>query len=148
MKDFIAAAGKSVVEVTDDDVIEFNHEDTPVRFYHPSTAQLSVLLGLASSRITARNGGTFMTLMFNLMDDDTRIYFESRLMDRHDAFDLDGENGLVDIFEHLAEEWSARPTKQPSDFQPPQRQTGKGSTATTRAKGSTSSSSRSRATSR
>ena len=146
MREFIAAAKPELLE--DTDVIEFEHEGTLVTFFEPKTAHLGIMMSMTARRITPSTAGQFIALMFEMMDQETETYFQNRLMDRKDSFDLAGDNGLMAVFEALVEEWSARPTKEPSDYQPPQRRTGSKSTATTRAKGSTSSTSRSRATSR
>lgn len=146
MREFIAAAKPELLE--DADIIEFDHEGTLVRFFEPKTAHLGIMMSMTARRITPSTAGQFIALMFEMMDQETETYFQQRLMDRRDSFDLDGENGLMAVFEGLVEEWSARPTKEPSDFQPPQRRTGNKSTATSRVKAPTSSNSRSRATSR
>lgn len=148
MREFVAAASKSAVEVDESDYIDFVHEGTEVRFYQPGTGQLAYMLAMVTGKMDVQAAGGFINLMFNMMDAETASYFRERLLDRTDGFELDGENGLLEIFEGLTEEWSARPTKEPSDFQPPQQVTGKKSTATTRVRASTSSNSRSRATSR
>lgn len=148
MKEFITAAKEAGGEVDEDDVITTMHDGKEVTFYKPGTGQQAMMLQITRRKMDPETAGTFIALIFEMMEPDTRQYFEQRLMTWDDSFDLEGEGGLVEIFEYLMEEWSARPTKQPSDYQPPQRATGKQSTASTRAKGSTSSRSRSRASSR
>lgn len=129
-------------------VITTKHDGTEVKFYEPDTGSLAVMMMIANQKMTVQNMGTFIEFIFNLMDEDTQVYFRQRLMDPADAFELNGEGGLMDIFKALTEEWSARPTKEPSDYRPAQRATGRASTASTQAKGSTSSRSRSAASSR
>lgn len=140
MKEFITAARDTFEETSDDEKITFMHDGREVTFYQPSDGQLAIMLNMGGRDMTAQQAGTFIQLWFAMMDEPTLRYFQSRLMDRDDkGFDLESEGGVFDIFEALVEEWSARPTKQPSDFQPSRRATGRKSTGTTRAKASTSS---------
>ncbi len=148
MKQFYTAVKETDEATTEDDIIVFMHDDTEVTFFQPSSGQIALMLSIVNNaRVEPKNAGAFIQLFFEMMDDETQVYFQQRLMDRKDSFDLEGEGGMFQIFEHLSEEWSARPTKQPSDYQPPRRATGKKSTATTQAVGSTSSRSRSRVSS-
>lgn len=148
MKEFYTAAKDTLGDVDEEDLITFKHDEKEVSFYQPSAGQLAIMMNVVnSSRRDPQIAGSFIQLFFSMMEDETLVYFQSRLMDRKDPFDLDGEGGLFEIFEGLTEEWSARPTKQPSDFQPARRATGPKSTGTTRVKASTSSTSRSRASS-
>jgi hypothetical protein len=148
VKEFYTAAKDTIGETTEDDLIVFMHDEQEVTFFQPSAGQLAIMLNIVSgARLNPRNAGAFIQLFFEMMDDETQSYFQNRLMDRKDTFDLEGEGGMFKIFEYLTEEWSARPTKQPSDYQPPRRATGSKSTGTTRAVGSTSSRSRSRGSS-
>jgi hypothetical protein len=148
MKEFITAAKDDIGVVNEDEAITFKHDGREVTFYQPSTGQVAIMMAMSGRDMKGKEAGTFINLFFGMMEEDTARYFESRLMDRTDSFDLDSEGGIFDIWTELSEEWSARPTKEPADFQPPQRATGKRSTAPTRAKGSTSSRSRSTASSR
>jgi hypothetical protein len=147
MKEFVTAAKDGFGEVDDEDAIVFKHDDREVTFFKPATGQMAIMMAMAGRDMGSKEAGQFINLFFSLMDDDTSRYFESRLMDRKDPFDLDSEGGIFDIWYELGEEWSARPTKKPADYQPPRRATGKPSTAPTRAKVSTSSKRRSTASS-
>lgn len=147
MKEFLTAARDTIGEVDEDKVLTFKHDERECIFYEPSAGQQAILLSMARRDMDPKSAGTFIALFFEMMDDDTQRYFETRLMDRKDTFDLNSEGGIFDIWEWLAEQWSARPTKQPSDYQPPRRATGRASTATTPARASTSSRSRSRVSS-
>lgn len=148
MREFVTAATRGEKR-DEEEPITFLHDGREVTFFKPSSGQFMLMssIGIGGSS-NPRSIGTFIALFMELMDEDTQGYFEGRLLDRHDTFDIDSEGGIFDIWEYLAEEWSARPTKEPSDYQPPQRATGKRSTAPSRAKGSTSSRSRSTAASR
>lgn len=147
MKDFITEVQDDLGEVDVEDAITFKHDGREVTFYKPSTGQAAIMLTMTSREMDAKNAGTFIQLFFELMEEDTQRYFQSRLLDRKDSFDLDGPGGIVDIFENITEEWSGKDTKKPSDYQQSRRATGKASTAPSRAKGSTSSRSRSRVSS-
>ena len=149
MKEFITAAADSIGNVDEEDVVEFLHDGRKVKFYKPSSGQAAIMMTMGGREMNVSAAGTFIQLFLELMDEDTRRYFSSRLLDRNDPFsNLKAEGGLFVIWEVLMEEWSARPTKQPSDFQPSRRATGRSSTASSRAKASTSSRSRSTASSR
>lgn len=154
MKAFVTAARAQKVEENEDEAIVFKHDEREVKFYQPSIGQQAIMMQLASSDMSPGNSGKtgpaadFIALFFEMMDTDTQKYFKSRLLDRHDTFDIDGEGGMLEIFEELMEEWSARPTKSASGSRASRSKTGKQSTAPTRAKASTSSRSRSTASSR
>lgn len=168
MKQFVTAArGKSGTAKRDEaTAVEFEIVDPDgdvfqAKIYEPSTAQGAILASL-SKRANRRNAealSSFISLFFEICDPDTALYLERRLIDSDDPFDIEattevddeGEEivcaGLLDIFEYVMGEWSARPTKSQSGSQKRRSGTGKASTAPTRVKGSTSSNSRSRASS-
>lgn len=148
MKEFVTAAKPTTGKVDKTSIIDTKHDGNDVRFYEPDPGSLAVMAMVSNQKMTVANMGVFIEFIFNCMAPDTQLYFRQRLMDPDDAFGLDGDGGLMDIFKSLTEEWSARPTKSPSGSQPARRATGRASTGATRAKGSTSSISRSRASSR
>ena len=149
MKEFVTAVREENAPAVDiDDEIKFKHDGREVTFLKPSLGQLTIMMNMGRRDLDIKELGTFVALFFELMDDETQRHFQTRLMDRKDTFDLDGEGGIFEIWETLIEEWSGRPTKKPTDYVAPRRSTGGRSTGTSRAKGSTSSASRSRATSR
>ena len=148
MKEFITAVADDLGEVDENDVIEFKHDGREVRFFVPSTGQQAIMLSMARRDMDTTAAGTFISLFFEMMDDETQRYFQTRLMDRNDkGFDLDTEGGVFDIFDELKKEWSGKAKKRPSDFQKSQSTTGPASTGRTRARASTSSRTRSRASS-
>jgi hypothetical protein len=148
VKEFVTAAKPTAGKVDKSSIIDTKHDGHDVRFFEPDPGSLAVMAMVANQKMNVANMGVFIEFIFNCMDPKTQVYFRQRLMDPEDPFGLDGPGGLMDIFKNLTEEWSARPTKQPSGSQPARRSTGQGSTGATRAKGSTSSVSRSRASSR
>ena len=147
MKEFITAAADTLGEVNEEDIITFLHDEREVTFYVPSTGQQAIMLSMARRDMDTKAAGTFISLFFEMMDDETQRYFQTRLMDRLDTFDLDTEGGIFDIFDYLKEQWSGKAKKRPSDFQKSQSTTGPASTGRTRARASTSSRTRSRASS-
>ena len=148
MKEFITAAADTLGEVNDEDVIEFKLDDRVCTFYTPSVGQQAIMLAMGRrDTMDPRAAGTFISLFFEMADDETQRHLETRLMDRRDTFDLDSEGGIFDIFDHISSQWSPKAPKRPADYQKSQSTTGRGSTAPTRARASTSSRSRSTASS-
>lgn len=145
MKEFITAA----VDGGDSEEIVFVHDGREVRFFVPSTGQQAIMLAMGRrSDMDPRAAGTFISLFFEMADEETQRYFETRLMDREDTgFDLDTEGGMFDLFDYIASQWSPKAPKQPADYQKSQSTTGTGSKAPTRVRASTSSRTRSRASS-
>lgn len=147
MKEFVTAVKPKAGKIDKTSKTVFKHDGREVTFFEPDAGSLAVMAMISNQKMSVQNMGTFIEFIFNVMDEDTQLYFRQRLMDLDDPFGLDGAGGLMDIFKNLTEEWSGRPTKKPSDFQPARRSTGSGSTAATRAKAPTSLRSRSRASS-
>lgn len=143
MKEFVTAAKSTLGEVDEDDVITFKHDGREVTFFVPSTGQQAIMLSMGGRDMDPKAAGTFIHLFFEMMDHDTQRYFNTRLLDREDTFDLDTEGGVFDIFEHITEQWSGKATRKPSDYLAPQRKTGGASKAPTRVRASRSSASRS-----
>lgn len=147
MKEFVTAAKDSLGEVDEDSKITFKHDEREVTFFEPSTGQQAIMLSMGGRNMDVRTMGTFIQLFFEMADDDTARYLQSRLLDRNDSFDVGGEGGIMELFEAITEEWSARPTRELSDSPSQRRATGRASTASSRAKASKSSTSASRASS-
>lgn len=147
MKEFITAAKDTLGEVDEESKITFKHDGRDITFFEPSTGQQAIMLAMGGRTMDVKTMGTFIQLFFEMAEDETARYLQGRLLDRNDTFDVIGEGGIFDLFEALQEEWSARPTREPSESRASRRATGRASTGTTRAKASTSSTSRSRASS-
>jgi hypothetical protein len=147
MKEFITAAKDTLGEVDEESKITFMHDGREITFFEPSTGQQAIMLSMGGRTMDTKTMGMFIQLFFEMAENDTARYLQSRLLDRDDPFDVNGDGGLFDLFEAITEEWSARPTRQQSDSPKPRRATGRASTGTTRAKASTSSNSRSHASS-
>lgn len=93
----------------------------------PTTGQWAVYLaGSSDTSSSAEMMASQINFFFSLLDEDDARYAKRRLFHRDDAFDVDN---VAEILEFAMEEWSARPTKQPSDFLPSQSSNGKRSTA-------------------
>lgn len=99
-----------------------------VTFQGATQGQLAVLFAGASDTTSkTQNIASTINFFFSLVEDEDDVrYFKVRLLDRKDAFDADD---VADIVMHLVEEWTANPTKQPSDFMPSQKSDGPKSTA-------------------
>lgn len=143
MKEFVTAAKNAKTKPrNEDDAIEFLHNGTVVKFYKPNDAQQAMMLAMGGRSMTLKAAGTFIQLFIELGDRDTQRYFQDLMLDAESGFDLQEEGGLFDLWEYITEQWSGKASKQPSDYQSPRRATGRASTGSTRAKGSTSSRSR------
>lgn len=147
MREFITAVAEDR-DPEADETVTWTLDGEEITFYKPTPGQFAIM---AAASVNSGDGealGTFIALFFEMADEDTQRRLRSRLFDRKDPFEVDSEGGIADIMDALVEHWSARPTKEPSDFQPSRSSAGKTSTARTRAKGSTSSGSRRPASSR
>lgn len=143
MKEFVTAAKNSKTPArNEDDALVFLHNGTEVKFYKPNDAQQAMMLAMGGRSMSLKAAGTFIHLFIELGDHDTQKYFQDLMLDAESGFDLKGEGGLFDLWEYIVEEWSGKASKQPSDYQPPRRTTGRASTGSSRAKASTSSRSR------
>jgi len=147
MKEFLTAAKDTLGEVDEESKITFKHDGRDITFFEPSTGQQAIMLSMGGRTMDVKTMGTFIQLFFEMADNDTARYLQGRLLDREDTFDVGGEGGIFDLFEAITEEWSARPTREPSDSRSQRRATGRASTASSRVKASTSSGSRTRASS-
>lgn len=150
MKDFVTAAKGTLGAKRDPKTAtKFKIDGVPVTFYQPMPGQAAIMMTMGTREINLEASSLFIQLFFDLMDDPTRRHLTTRLLDASDPFELESPGGIFDIWENLIKEWSGKKViKPPSDYQPPQRVTGNGSTATSRAKASTSSRSPSRVSSR
>jgi hypothetical protein len=151
LREFVTRVRDSVGEVDETQAISFLHDKKKVTFYKPSPGQAAIMMTMGQpqvnddDKVDLDQASNFIQLFLGIMEKETRRYFSARLLDANDSFsdlDPDDPGGLWAIWRGLMEEWSARPTKQPSDYRPSRRSTGKSSTASSRAKASTSSRSR------
>lgn len=147
MREFFTAVQEGPTEVDESTQTVIALDGEELVFNEPVSGQLAIMMSMGSRKLDMAAAGDFIHLFIELADEDTQRLLRQRLLDRNDTFDLESEGGIFDLWEGLTEEWSARPTKQPRDYQPPRRATGSSSTAPTRVKASTSSASRSTASS-
>jgi hypothetical protein len=124
------------------------HDGREVTFNGATEGQISLILAALSDTSGTLNGiSTVINFFFSLLDSDqlegdgeddeddlARVraqldsdvrYFKLRLLDPHDPFD---GGDICDIVLYLIEEWTARPTRKPSDFMPSQKSGGQKST--------------------
>lgn len=150
MHEFVTSTTETK-DITDEDVLEFVLDGRPIGILKPQSGTMAIMLSLTrGTQVDHQKASTFISMMFNLFEtDEDRQHIEDRMMDPRDPFDLSAKGGLMEIFEWVLKETGGdRPPLEPSDYQPSRKATGRASTASTRAKASTSSPSRSRASSR
>lgn len=155
MKEFVTAAKQDDTEPDEFD-ITFMHDGQEVTFHKPGTAQYALMLAWRSQMRSNRSQekdmeaiGMFIQFFLGLASKETQDYFSGRILDTNDPLsDLDAQGGVQEIFEYLTAEWSGKDTKKPAASRQSRRASGSGSTGSSRAKGSTSSRSRSTASSR
>lgn len=149
MKDFVTDAKGTLGQKRDPKTAtKFKVDGVPVTFYEPMPGQAAIMMTMSTREINIEASALFIQLFFDLMDEPTRRHLTTRLLDANDPFEMESKGGIFDIWENLIKEWSGKKAiNMPSDYQPPRRVTGNGSTASSRVKGSTSSRSRSRASS-
>lgn len=131
MREFQTAVSKADSTYTHDPALDtkFLHDGTEVTFHAPTPGQFALFTAMGVGHTGISEVSTFIALMFEFMDEDTKRYFRRRLLDSSDPFDAIGEGGLADIATGLIEEWSARPTQSPSGSSTPPGSTGRRSTA-------------------
>lgn len=132
MREFFTVAKDDIGVVDESKQVRMMHDGTEIVFNEPSSGQLAIMLAMGGRKMSMQAAGNFIALFIELADRETQRYLEQRLLDSEDNFGLDEPGGIFDLWEALTEEWSARPTKQPLDYQPPRRATGNSSTAPTR----------------
>jgi len=141
MKEFTTAAKAAAddPEAVEAEAITFMIDGREIEMQPPTEGQIALLLAGSSDmsstpEMVASGINFFMSLI--VRQDDIR-YFKRRLLDRDDEF---GADEVSEIIKWLVEEWTARPTKSPSDFTPSQRNGGRKSTGHRQHKVSTPSS--------
>ena len=129
MKQFQTAVQANVEAKTGETLpdVQIEHDGRVITFVGPTTSELALIMSTDLASIGVQVSTT-LNFFFGLIKDVRDVdYFRRRLFDRTDSFSADG---IVDILMYLVEEWSARPTQQPSDSSPQQQPTGSTSTAT------------------
>lgn len=150
-KEFNTAARKALAS-TDAELpqpVTVTVDSREVTFQPATEGQIALILAALSDTSGTLNGiATVINFFFSLLDptklevqdgeDDSGLadamskldsdirYFKLRLLDGNDPFD---GGDVIDIVSYLIEEWTAHPTKQPSDFMPSHKNGGRKSTA-------------------
>lgn len=132
MKEFFTVAKDDIGVVDESKQVRMMHDGNEIVFNEPSSGQLAIMMAMGGRKMSTQSAGNFIALFLELADPETQRYLENRLLDRDDNFGMEEPGGIFDLWEALTEEWSARPTKQPQDYQPPRRATGHSSTAPSR----------------
>jgi len=97
--------------------------------YRPKDGQLAMLMASTGRHTTSSEQiAGVINFFVNVLDDDSQQYIVGRLLDRTDKFGIDE---VQEIMEWLIEEWSARPTKSPSDSRTSRQTGGRKSTGRT-----------------
>lgn len=114
IKQFTTAAKDPHDNVAAGDDQEIEVDGRTVKFYAPTSGQLGVAMATAAGYGTNMDrGAASINFFFSLMDEEDQNHFKGRLFDRNDPFDIDE---ISEITTFLMEDWSATPTKQPSDY--------------------------------
>jgi hypothetical protein len=126
MKEFVTAVKAGGREVSDEVTVKI--DDQEVTFAAPSPEQLAILIASVSATGNDLVGiAEIINVFFDLIEDpDIYRSLRHRLFDREDEFGVDE---LTDILLYLIEEWTGRPTQQPSDYLPSRKAGGRRSTA-------------------
>ena len=128
LKSFTTAARSAEENAFEAVPITVEIDEREITFLPPTDGQFAVALAGSGDLVdTATMASTQINFFFSLIEKkDDSNYLRRRLFDRSDDF---GVEMIADIITYLMEEWSARPTKQPSDFLPSQSSAGTRSTA-------------------
>lgn len=123
----------AVKEVTEPEEQEqgmpFAVDGVMCRAFRPSDGQLAVLMAS-----TGRHSSTqeqiagLINFFVAVLDEDSHTYIVNKLLDRKDPFGLEK---VQEIMEWMVEEWSGRPTQQPSASTPSPPSAGQNSTPPT-----------------
>jgi hypothetical protein len=107
-------------EVDEDPYVEFKVDDRVLRAYMPTDGQLAFMLAaLGRGQSQDQRFAAIINIMLSSLRDEDQDYLEGRLLDRDPKRRL--KMPMVEqIFEHLTEEWFARPTQSPSGSAPSQ----------------------------
>jgi hypothetical protein len=127
IKSFTTAARNNTDDGVLGEPVDVEVDGRTVTFLPPTTGQIAVTLAGSSEMATdSELAAAQINFFFSLLEKRDATWFRRRLFDRSDDFDIET---IGEIVEYLMEQWSARPTKQPSDYLPSQRSGGKKSTA-------------------
>jgi hypothetical protein len=98
-------------EVDEERYVEFKVDGREMRAYQPTDGQLAFMLAaLGRGQTSDQRFAAIVNIMLSSLRDSDRDYMESRLLTRDRKHRLPMKQ-LEAIFEHLTEEWFARPTQ-------------------------------------
>lgn len=126
MKEFVTAVKAGGRDVSEDITVKV--DDREITFLSPSQEQMAILIASVSATGDNLQGiAEIINVFFDLVDgtEDHR-WLRHRLFDRDDEFSV---TEVTDILLYLIEEWTGRPTRQPSDYLPSRKPGGRRSTA-------------------
>jgi hypothetical protein len=119
MREFVTAVQEAEKAAdgtpVEEQYIEFSVDGRVLRAYPPTEGQLAFMLAAMGRGQTAdQRFAAIINIMLSSLRDEDADYMEGRLLTRDPAKRLPVET-VSAIFEHLTEEWFARPTQSPSD---------------------------------
>lgn len=127
MKEFTTALKEVTGEA--EEVMKFTVDGTELTAYYPSDGQLAILAASVGRHSSVHNQvAGIIDFFVEVMDDFSHSYLRDRLLDREDPFGLEE---VESIMAWMMEEWTGRPTQQPSVSTPSRRSGGPRSTQRT-----------------
>lgn len=121
----------------DEDLIEYDLDGVLMTAYRPTGGQFGMLLAMSTQYSSNEESVAGLINMFvNIHDEESQAHIVKRLFDRTDGFDIDNVDSILRA---LIEDWSGRPTVQPSESASSPPTTGRKSTARTPARTSSGS---------
>lgn len=137
MKEFVTAA-RAVAASGEGAVGEELHakvDGREITFNPPTEGQMAVLLAASAGLMgDAEAAANIINFFFSLVSEEDSRYLRQKLFHTDDPFGMDE---ITQITMWMIEEWSARPTKSPSDYMPSQHPGGPKSTPRRRPTAST-----------
>lgn len=111
MKEFTTAV-EHAEQGDNDEGMEFGVDGVMCRAYRPSDGQLAFLMASTGRHSSDQEQiAGLINFFVAVLDDRSQTYIINRLLDRKDKF---GVENVQSIMEWMIEEWSGRPTQQPS----------------------------------
>jgi len=127
IKEFTTAAREAQAE--DNTALPFVVDGHECIGYKPDAAQFAVLMAsISRSNDWSQQIAGVINFFASILDQPSHAYLTGRLLDRDDSF---GIEDVQHIIEWMVEEWTGRPTRQPSDFMQSRQHGGQRSTQPT-----------------
>jgi hypothetical protein len=124
MKQFVTAATEQDADASE--ALEFDVDGVTCKCYRPTDGQLAILMASIGRTSTTEEGvGGVINFFASTLDDVSHQHLTARLLDRRDSFGLPQVQGII---KWMVEEWTARPTQEPSGSTSSPPSTGSGST--------------------